>query len=210
MMTPEQEGKDGMAHGFYARIYSLGECYRILREGMRSMPALLAARRRGLLGRDFTERLMLAVTEVNGCEVCSWAHTRMALAQGMSADEIGALLGGDAGAVPADEAPALAFAQHYADARGRPDPAAWKRVLDTYGPARARGILGATRVMMIGNAFGIAWGAFARRLAGRPVARSTLLYELAMLAAVVVYPLPALLHAIMGRVLGLPLLRFPR
>lgn len=39
MMTPEQEGKGGMAHGFYARIYCLGECCRILREGMRSMPA---------------------------------------------------------------------------------------------------------------------------------------------------------------------------
>lgn len=206
-MAPEQEGKGGMAHEFYARIYSPGECYRVLQEGIRSMPALVAARRRGLLGRDFTERLMLAVTEVNGCEVCSWAHARMALAQGMSPAEIGALLGGDTGTVPADEAPAVAFAQHYADARGRPAREAWQRLLDTYGPARARAVLGAARVMMIGNAYGIAWGAFARRLAGRPAPKSTLLYELAMLPAVAVFLLPALLHAMMGRVLGLPLVR---
>ncbi len=197
-----------MAHEFYARIYSPGECYRILQEGIRSMPSLLAARGRGLPGRAFSERLMLAVTEVNGCEVCSWAHARMALAQGMSPEEIQAMLGGDASAVPADEARAIAFAQHYADARGRPAREAWQQLLDTYGPAPARGILGAIRVMMIANAYGIAWGAFARRLAGRPVERSSLLFELTMLVSIVVFLPPALLHAIMDRVLGLPLVRF--
>jgi AhpD family alkylhydroperoxidase len=210
MKSPEQERRQTMAHEFYARIYSIGECYSILQEGIRTMPSLLSARRRSLVSRDFAERLMLAVTEVNGCEVCSWAHARMALAQGMSPEEISAMLGGDTAAVSADEATAVAFAQHYADARGRPDPAAWKRLLDAEGPARAHGVLGAVRAMMIGNAFGIAWGAFARRLAGRPVAGSTLPYELAMLVSIVVFLPVALLHAILGRVLGLPLVRFSR
>jgi AhpD family alkylhydroperoxidase len=205
MSAPEQERSHTVAHEFYARIYSLGECYRILQEGIRTMPSLLSARRRELLSRDFTERLMLAVTEVNGCEVCSWAHARMALAQGMSPEEIGAMLGGDTGTVPAEQATAVAFAQHYADARGKPVREAWRRLQDTYGQARARGILGAVRVMMIANAYGIAWGAFARRLAGRPVATSSLLVELAMLVSIVVFLPVAMLHAMIGRVGGLPL-----
>ena len=208
MSPPEQEKQQTMAHEFYAKIYSPGECYRILHEGIRTMPSLAAARRRRLMSRDFTERLMLAVTEVNGCEVCSWAHARIALAQGMRAEEISAMLGGDTGAVPADETTAVAFAQHYADAGAKPAQEAWQRLLDTYGPERTGGILGAVRVMMIGNAYGIAWGAFARRLAGRPVARSSLLFELAMLVSIVVFLPPALLHAVLGRVLGLPLIRF--
>jgi hypothetical protein len=118
------------------------------------------------------------------------------------------MLGGDTGSVPAPEAAAVAFAQHYADARGKPSREAWQRVLDSYGRARARGILGAVRLMMIGNAYGIAWGALARRLAGRPARRSSLLFELAMLVSIVVFLPPALVHAMLGRVLGLPLLRF--
>ncbi|MFC0273464.1 carboxymuconolactone decarboxylase family protein [Metabacillus herbersteinensis] len=31
---------------------------------------------------------MLAVTEVNGCEFCSYSHTKIALEQGMSQEEI--------------------------------------------------------------------------------------------------------------------------
>jgi AhpD family alkylhydroperoxidase len=197
-----------MAHEFYGRIYSPGECYRILREGIRTAAYLPAARRQGLMSRDFSERIMLAVTEVNGCEVCSWAHARMALAQGMSPEEIRSILGGDTAGVPAEEAPAVAFAQHYADARGRPGREAWQRLLETDGEARALGILGAARIMMIGNAYGIAWGSFARRLAGRPVAASSLPYEAAMLVALALFLPAALIHASIACLLRLPLLRF--
>jgi AhpD family alkylhydroperoxidase len=38
---------------------------------------------------------MLAVTEVNGCEMCSYAHTKMALEAGLSNDEIQQMLAGD-------------------------------------------------------------------------------------------------------------------
>lgn len=194
-----------MAHVFYGRIYSLGECYRLLQEGIRTVPLLMAARMKGFLHRGCAERIMLAVTEVNGCEVCSHAHARIALAQGMDAEEIGALLAGDTGAIPAGEAPAITFAQHYADARGRPDVAAWRRLLATEGSARAHGILAAVRLMMIGNAFGIAWGAFARRLAGKPVEKSSPAYEVAMLVVLVVFVPAAGLHALIAVLAGRPL-----
>jgi AhpD family alkylhydroperoxidase len=110
---------------------------------------------------------MLAVTEVNGCEVCSYAHAKMALEKGLGAEEIRMLLAGDTGAIPADEAIAIAFAQHYADSRRNPARESWLRLVEHCGTTKAQGILGAAREMMIGNACGIAWNAFMSRVKGR-------------------------------------------
>jgi AhpD family alkylhydroperoxidase len=166
----------------------------------------LKAKRDGELSRESAERIMLAVTEVNGCEVCSYAHARIALEMGLGAEEVRSLLAGDTGAVPADEAIAIAFAQQYADSRGSPSGESWQRLVETYGTTKARGILGAARVMMIGNAYGIAWSAFTSRLKGRPVAQSSLSYELVMLFSVFVHPAVALVHAAVSGLLGVPII----
>lgn len=47
---------------------------------------------RVMLSPAFRERLMLAVTAVNRCRYCSFAHTRMALAAGVSNAEIAQIL----------------------------------------------------------------------------------------------------------------------
>lgn len=180
----------------YKRFYTPGEFYRILLLGLRTAPRLLRSRRGGELDPEFVERIMLAVTEVNGCEVCSYAHARMALAQGMSREEIQKLLSGNTEGVPAEEAVGIAFAQHYADSRGNPDPAAWLRLVEAYGSTRAFGILGAARVMMIGNAYGIPWSALLSRLRGRPIRNSSIPYEAGMLLAIIVFLPVAALHAL--------------
>jgi hypothetical protein len=62
--------------------------------------------------------------------------------------------------------------------------------------------------MMIGNAPGIAWSAFLKRLKGRPVVRSSLGYEAAMvLSAAVLFP-AALVHAVVAGVLRMPIMAF--
>ena len=76
------------------------------------------AKKKKELSPEFIERIMLGVTEVNGCEVCSYAHTKMALEQGMAAEEIQQLLAGSTDNIPVEEMPAYLFAQHYADRRG--------------------------------------------------------------------------------------------
>jgi len=192
----------------FRRFDSLPELYAILVAGLRTAPRLLAARRAGLVDAKLAERVMLAVTEVNGCEICSYAHARMTLETGLARDEIGMLLAGDTGAVPADEAVAIAFAQHYADSRGRPGRAAWQRLLDAYGEPKALGILGAARVMMIGNAYGIAWSALANRLRGRRVEKSSLAYELVMLLAIVPFAPAAAVHALAAAALRVPPIDF--
>ncbi|MDO9495851.1 MAG: carboxymuconolactone decarboxylase family protein [Nocardioides sp.] len=180
--------------------YSVREIYAITYQAVRTARFM----RRTRLGRDrqFTERIMLTVTEVNGCELCSYAHARIALDAGLSHAEVRALLGGSSAGVPDHQLPALAFAQHYADTRGHPDPLAWQDVVDTYGEHEALGALAAVRVMMWGNAAGIPLSSLRSRLKGAPDPGSTLGYEITtILGTVAVLPL-ALLHALVSSLRG--------
>jgi AhpD family alkylhydroperoxidase len=200
------EAKQGFGRNFYNRTYSAGEAYGILYQGLRTTMRLVKAKRSGDLSGESVERIMLAVTEVNGCEACSYAHATLALEKGLSAEEVRMLLAGDAGAIPADEAIAIAFAQHYADTRGNPTRDSWQRLVETHGSAKAQGILGAARAMMIGNAYGIAWSAFVNRLKGRPIARSSLSYEAIMLFAIIPHLLIALFHAAVSALCHKPII----
>lgn len=197
-----------MAQQLFKKMYSAAEFYTILRDGLRSARFLLRGRRRGILRGDLVERIMLAVTEVNGCEVCSYAHTKMALAEGLSEREIGAMLAGNGEEVPEDQRVAVIFAQHYADTRGRPSPEAWRRLEERYGRELALGILGAVRAIMIGNAHGIPLSALRRRCQGKPVARSSLSYELGMVLSVVPFLPLAIVHGLALDVGRAPVIRF--
>ncbi len=123
------------------------------------------------------ERIMLAVTGVNDCAVCSHGHARMALEAGMSSEEIRDLLAGVMDDVPAGDVPAVLFAQHYADSRGNPSKESWERIVELYGLSRARGILGAVRMIMVGNTYGIPMGSFINRFRRSPDPRSSLPYR---------------------------------
>ncbi|MGB9666910.1 MAG: carboxymuconolactone decarboxylase family protein [Candidatus Cryosericum sp.] len=196
-----------MAQQFYKKIYSLSEGYVILYQMLRTMPSLARSRRRDELSPEFMERIMLAVTEVNGCEVCSYGHAKMALEQGMSNEEILQLLSGVTNSIPEDEAKAVFFAQHYADTRGHPSAAAWQQIVATYGPTRALGILGAIRAIMFGNAYGIPLSAFGHRLRGKPVGKTSLLYELSMILSIIVFLPVAAVHATLSGIRRAPLLQ---
>lgn len=159
------------------KLFSLPELFMVVYYGMRSMPYLAKSRRAGELSPEFMERIMLAVTEVNGCAICSYAHTKVALQAGMSNEEIQNLLSGVLTDVPSEEVQAILFAQHYADSRGKPAEDTWERIIETYGLSKAQGILGAIRVIMMGNAHGIPWSSFINRFKGKADKRSSLLYE---------------------------------
>ena len=69
----------------------------------------------------FRERVILAVTEVNRCSLCAWAHSRAALGEGMTKDEVKLLLQGALDSVPPEQRTAVLFAQHWADTGGHVD-----------------------------------------------------------------------------------------
>lgn len=186
------------------KLYSLKEAYWITYQAVRSIPAIRKAIKEEGMSRQFSERILLAVTEVNGCLICSYAHTRMALEVGMSNEEIQHLLAGTFDDVPTEEVAAVLFGQHYAESRGRPTKEAWNRIVELYGTTMAHGILGACRVMMWGNAYGIPYSSLINRFKGKPDERCTLPYEVTMLLSTLVYLPISLTHSILSAVLRRP------
>ncbi len=106
------------------------------------------------LSPAFRERLMLAVTAVNRCRYCSFAHTRMALAASVTNAEIVQILDQTFSDCPPDEAPALTYAQHWAETDATPDPAARERLACEYGALRADAIEAILRMIRVGNLLG--------------------------------------------------------
>lgn len=200
-----------MSDNLYKKFYTVREFYPILYKGLRTYKYLKANKKSGQLSEHFIERIMLAVTEVNGCEVCSYEHTKIALEQGMKEEEIEMLLSGTTeGVVPQDELKAIMFAQHYADTKGKPSKESWKQIVEAYGEEKALGILGATRAIMVGNSYGIALSAFKSRLKGKPIKKSSLLYELRMLFSLPVFLPVAFVHLFLLNVLRVPIIDFQK
>ena len=135
--------------------------YRRLRDLIQDMRSPMARRdeMRTLMHGEtldpaFRERLMLAVTQVNGCRYCSYVHACEALTAGIPQDELAALAEGEFGGSPPEQRPALFYAEHFAENDGNPDPKAWSRLVEIYGEETAHAIYLALRVIRIGNLMG--------------------------------------------------------
>ncbi|MNW52190.1 Carboxymuconolactone decarboxylase family protein [compost metagenome] len=197
-----------MGQELYKNVYGVNELYIALYKGLRTFKYMNRSKKKNEMSSQFIQRIMLAVTEVNGCEVCSYAHTKMALEQGMSDQEIKMLLSGITEGISDHEMTAILFAQHYADTRGNPSKEAWDRTVTAYGTEKALGILGATRAIMIGNIYGIAISAFKSRLNGKKNVKTSLPYEIRMIISII-YLLPtALIHAILLNLINVPFIEF--
>ncbi len=184
--------------------FSLPESYWITHDAARTIRHFL--RLRAGQGEQYTSRIMLAVTEVNGCALCAYAHTKFALEAGMDAEEVRQLLGGVTSGAPDRELPALAFAQHYADTGARPETPVWNRLVEIYGEQEALGVLGATRMMMWGNAVGIPLSLLRTRLRGRPQPGSGGVHEIGTAVGVWLILPVAVVHAALSTLLRRPLL----
>jgi len=120
---------------------------------------------RGLLSPAFRERLMMVVTEVNGCRYCSYYHARLSLRAGISQNEMGELLAGSIPSdAPQDELPALAYAQHWAESNAHPDPEAQQRLVEIYGGEKAGAIELVLYMIRSGNLLGNLWDYWLFRL----------------------------------------------
>ncbi len=131
-----------------------------------------------LISKKFRSDIMLAVTYVNGCRVCSYYHTQVLLKEGATGAELKPLLDGTFADLDTEETAALIFAQHYADARGEYDPEAFVTIKEYYGDETAVGILAAVKMIMFGNVNGIALGNLWDRLHFRKPGNSKLLTDL--------------------------------
>ena len=131
---------------------------------IRNRTRLREITRKKLISPAFRERLMLAVTAVNGCRYCSYFHARQALKSGITTEEINQLLSGDIANCPEEEAMAIIYAQHWGESDAHPDPEAVERVQQTYGIEKTEAIHLMLRMIRIGNLLGNSWDYFLYRI----------------------------------------------
>lgn len=188
---------------------SIGQLYTYLFDASRTVNQLRLAKKNNLITIHFIERIMLAVTEVNGCDICSYGHTKIALEQGMTKEEITMLLAGETDSVPEEELHAVMFAQHYADTKGKPSEAAWVKLVQEYGTDAAYGILGATRVIMFGNTFGISLGNIKNQFTNKKNDYASLMSDLINVLSIFILLPTAIIHTLINRkILNNPLIEF--
>lgn len=110
---------------------------------------------RETISHEFRERLMMVVTQVNGCRYCESFHAKEALKSGISNEELKVLLAGEIPEdAPLNEIPALVYAQHWAESNAQPDDAAVQRLVDEYGQEKADAIHIVLRMIRMGNLSG--------------------------------------------------------
>ncbi len=133
------------------------------------------------ISKAFSESINLAVTQVNGCKLCIYAHTKYALEAGIKEEEVEFLLSGDFEHAPREQLEALLFAQHYAESEGNPDPVTKQKLFDTYGEEQANDIMSNILIIMLANLHGNTIEAFKLRLKGQAVEESSFWQELGVI-----------------------------
>jgi AhpD family alkylhydroperoxidase len=143
---------------FNKRTYkNLKELFSDLWFPIRNRKRLKEVANKGLISPTFRERLMLAVTAVEGCRYCSYFHAKQALKSGLTPEEISQLLSGDVDNCPEEEAVAVIYAQHWAESDAHPDPEAVRKLQQTYGVEKTEFIHLMLRMIRLGNLLGNSW-----------------------------------------------------
>ncbi|MFK5882720.1 MAG: hypothetical protein QM489_00020 [Candidatus Izemoplasma sp.] len=168
---------------FNKRLFNIREFIDILNKSTHSI--VKYKKEMKLISSTFETHIMLAVTEVNGCMLCSYYHTKQALESGISVEELSMFLTGDLATTNKEEVIAVLFAQHYASEHGNFDKDIFKNVIKEYGSDIAYGILGKITLIMMGNAYGIAYGCLKDRIKGKRVKGSKFINELMILLGIV-------------------------
>ena len=116
----------------------------LIREAMRSE-----------ISDEFRERLMLMVTEVNGCRYCSYYHVKLALEAGIEQEALNEMLTGSIPKdAPEEEISALLYAQHWAEHDANPEPQLYQKILVQYGQKQTDAIHIVLRMIRMGNLLG--------------------------------------------------------
>lgn len=161
-----------------AKIFTTSTFYKHLKVSIENLSDFRISRKNKNVSKVFSEKIMLAVTQVNGCRYCNYVHAKSAIDAGASEDEINMMLNGELGEGGKDESLALMFAQHYADTDGNPDEETYAKFVEHYGVQKATGILATIRIIMTANIHGIALDALLSRFKGKKMKGSKLSNEL--------------------------------
>ncbi|SHH17807.1 alkylhydroperoxidase AhpD family core domain-containing protein [Anaerosphaera aminiphila DSM 21120] len=199
---------------FGRKLYNFKESYTNLYYCVRSIPKFKKYMKKNVLTQSFKSKIMLATTEVNGCAMCSYKHTEIALESGVDQKEIQSLLNSVMSDIPEEERVAILFAQYYADNRGVISDSSWNEVVSEYGEEKALAILAAIQIIMAGNTYGIPMGSLLSRInkSGKYELdeRSSLSYEILMILSLIIYLPVSIVHSIIASITSAPIAKFQK
>jgi AhpD family alkylhydroperoxidase len=124
---------------------------------MNSSPVLIEAALKRKISASLREKIFLAVSSVNDCRYCKWAHSHWAMAQGVALEEVNEILGHQSEALEAkdaDEAAAILFAQHYAEHLDQIDPESIENLRKHYSDDQVAEIIAYVRFITFTNLTG--------------------------------------------------------
>jgi len=170
-----------MARKFDKRLIDLKTQNEHIRIFLKHSNAFVEAHLNPVISKPFSESVSLAISQVNGCKLCSYTHAKNALKAGMTESDVEFLQAGGFNNVPKEQLEALLFAQHYADTKGNPDPETSQKLLDTYGEEKTKDIMASILMMNLTNLHGNTMEAFILRLKGKTVENSSFWRELAVI-----------------------------
>ncbi len=145
---------------------------------MRKRHSIMDTHHSHRLSRQFAEHIMLVCTTVYGCIYCEWGHTKNALNEGSTLENIQALLALNFGQFPPEEVIALSFAQQYAETAGHPSEVALRRLVREYGLKKSQDIINHCEMITMGNLLGNSISALLNRLQKIPPEHGSLGFEL--------------------------------
>lgn len=161
-----------------SRVFSINRQIRNIYLGAKGFVLLKTSRKYKLMNKKLKERIMLAITEVNGCEMCSYMHTKLALSAGMSAENIKMILDGNIENIPEDEAVAVMFAQYFAFSKENPSDDTLDEIVKTYGFKKAELIIAACNMITMTNGMGTSMDYLYKRIRFKRYRKSNILVEI--------------------------------
>jgi AhpD family alkylhydroperoxidase len=180
----------------HARQFALPEFYPIMWRASRSVPLVRSWKKSKRIPKAFRERIMLAISGVNGCAMCSFVHTKIALAEGIPAEQIKQVLGGSYDDVPTEEVVGVLFAQSYAANNEAVDAASTARLVKEYGEAKAHCILQVCQIITFTTVMGITLDGVKQRLTFQRAHNRFYRELLIMVSIFVGFPVLFLYHVI--------------
>ena len=77
------------------RMYSIKQFFHIVDNAIIGIKDMNRAKKKNLISEILQNHIMLVVTEVNGCKICSYKHAKDALEMGMDEKDIQEILSGE-------------------------------------------------------------------------------------------------------------------
>ena len=155
---------------FKTSFQSFGDVLKALRK---ARPFL----KKNIVSKAFSERVMIAITNVNGCVYCSWFHSKQAVKSGVSKKEITELFDFKFAELPDREIPAIIFAVQWAEANKRPEKAMLEEFESHYSKNEILALKFFMNAIYVGNLAGNTFDTFLSRLKGLPAQKSSIIFE---------------------------------